>query len=363
MEKRSLSPPLIGVCGFKNSGKTTLIEGVIPLLRNEGLAVVVIKHDAHGIHLDCEGKDSDRLFRAGADVILRGPNEALVRQHPSSEEFPGGEAETLLREQDVVLVEGHKQTPLPKIWLHGPDHPSPPADVTGIGLEMAWGSGRVPAAATWITERVHAAWRQRTINGVVLVGGGSRRMGRPKQLLMWRGVSLSERAVAAVQHQVDNVVLAGSGSVPEALERLPKLPDPPGLVGPLAGLLAVMRWAPSAAWVVAACDMPRVSSKAVAWLIEQRRPGVWAVMPKIRGGTVEPLLAVYEPQARALLETQAARGRWGLRNLAVSGRVICPTPPDQLVGRRPPQLDFSGGWAQCDALADWWKGRSPGGAT
>ena len=332
MENRSESRSLIAVCGFKNSGKTTLIEGVIPLLCREGLAVAVIKHDAHGVRLDCEGTDSDRLFRAGADILLQGPNETLARRHPSSEECLVETMETLLRQYDVVLVEGHKQTPLPKIWVHGPDVSSPPPGITGIGVELAWGTERVPDAAVWIMEHVQTAWQERRINGAVMVGGASQRMGRPKQLLMWHGVTLSERAVAAVQSQVDDVVLAGSGAVPEDLERLPQLPDPPGLAGPMAGLLGVMRWAPGAAWVVAACDMPAVSSEAVTWLIEQRRAGVWAVMPRLRGGVVEPLLAVYEPQARMLLEAQAARGRWGLRHLAVSDRVSCPSPPTEIIG-------------------------------
>ena len=157
-------------------------------------------------------------------------------------------------------------------------------------------------------------------------------MGRPKQLVVHRGVTLSERAVEAVEGPVEKIVLAGSGPVPGPLESLPRLPDPPGLAGPLAGLLSVMRWAPDATWVVAACDMPKVSSEAVAWLIGQRRPGVWAVMPRLRTGRIEPLLALYEPQARPLLEAQATRGKWGPRHLAANDRVICPSPPPEIIG-------------------------------
>jgi len=311
---------VIAVCGFKDSGKTTLLEGVIPLLRNQGLAVGVIKHDAHGVQVDHQGKDSDRLFRVGADVLLHGPNETLARRHASPMAGLEEAVEMLLWRHDVVLVEGHKETPLPKIWLHGPDHPPPPPGVSDIVLQLAWGAERAPKATAGIMERVHKAWRERRINGAVLVGGASRRMGRPKQLVVHRGVTLSERVVEAMYGPVEKIVLAGSGPVPSSLESLPRLPDSPGVVGPLAGLLSVMRWAPDATWVVAACDMPRVNSEAVAWLIGQRRPGVWAVMPRIRGGRVEPLLAVYEPQARPLLEAQAACGRWGPRHLAANDR-------------------------------------------
>ncbi|MBD3872572.1 MAG: molybdopterin-guanine dinucleotide biosynthesis protein B [Acidobacteria bacterium] len=330
MENRPPSPPVIAVCGFKDSGKTTLLEGVIPLLCNQGLAVGVIKHDAHGVQVDHRGKDSDSLFRVGADVLLRGPNETLTRRHPSPVADLEEAVDMLLWRHDVVLVEGHKETPLPKIWLYGPGHPPPPPGISDIVLELAWETERTPKATSWIMERVHTAWDERRINGVVLVGGASRRMGRPKQLVVHRGVTLSERAVEAISGPVEKIVFAGSGPVPRSLESLPRLPDSPGVVGPLAGLLSVMRWAPDATWVVAACDMPRVNSEAVAWLIGQRRPGVWAVMPSLRHGRVEPLLAVYEPQARPLLEAQAACSRWGPRHLAANDRVICPTPPAEL---------------------------------
>jgi molybdopterin-guanine dinucleotide biosynthesis protein A len=168
--------------------------------------------------------------------------------------------------------------------------------------------------------------------GLLLVGGSSRRMSTPKQLLSHDGVSLAARAVEAMRPHVEQVVLAGSGPVPDELRGLHRLPDPPGVAGPIAGLLAAMRWAPGSAWVVAACDMPQISGEAVRWLLEQRRPGTWAVLPRPRSGRVEPLLAVYEPQSRLLLEAQAAAGRWGPRHLAENERVMCPTPPAELAG-------------------------------
>jgi molybdopterin-guanine dinucleotide biosynthesis protein A len=153
-----------------------------------------------------------------------------------------------------------------------------------------------------------------------------------KQLLSHGGVPLAAVAVEAMRPHVMQVVLAGSGPVPNELGDLHRLPDPPGVSGPLAGVLAAMRWAPESAWVVAACDMPRISRDAVRWLIHQRRPGTWAVLPRSSEGRVEPLLAIYEPQARPLLEDQAAAGLWGLRRLAENDRVACPTPPAELAG-------------------------------
>ncbi len=87
---------------------------------------------------------------------------------------------------------------------------------------------------------------------------------------------------------------------------------------------------PPAAWVVAACDMPRVSAKAVRWLIGRRRLGGYAVLPCVREGCVEPLLAVYEPPVLPVLEELVAAGTWGLRRLAGIGGVDCPIPPPDL---------------------------------
>ena len=169
------------------------------------------------------------------------------------------------------------------------------------------------------------------IHGAVLIGGGSRRMGRAKQCLEIGRKTLAEVAVAALEGQVECVVLVGGGPVPDALRGLERLADPPGIAGPMAGVLAALRGAPDAAWIVAACDMPLLSPAAVRWLLSYRSRGVWAVLPRPRGEVVEPLLAVYEPRARLVIERLAAEGKWGLRRLAGLDGVSSPIPPPDLL--------------------------------
>jgi molybdopterin-guanine dinucleotide biosynthesis protein A len=163
----------------------------------------------------------------------------------------------------------------------------------------------------------------------ILIGGASRRMGRPKHLLELEGRSFLERAVEALSPRAGEIVLLGAGEVPEAFGGLRRLGDAPGVAGPLAGILSAMRWRPEAAWIIAACDQPLISAAAVDWLLGQRRPEAWVVMPAAEGG-VEPLLAVYEPAARELLEEIAAQGRLGPSALAGHARVRSPTPPAAL---------------------------------
>ena len=183
--------------------------------------------------------------------------------------------------------------------------------------------------------------------GGVLIGGASRRMGEPKQLLRFRGRTLLETATAALAPHVAGLALLGAGPVPAAAAALPRLADAPlpegsggereqadaerapAGAGPLAGLLAALRWRPDAAWVFAPCDLPWIASEAVAWLLAQRAPARWAVLPRPSpDGPVHPLFALYEPAARAVLEELAAAGRRAPRFAAEHPRVaVVPVPP------------------------------------
>lgn len=103
-------------------------------------------------------------------------------------------------------------------------------------------------------------------------------------------------------------------------------PIRPGLGGPLAGILGAMRWAPDVTWLVAGCDQPLISDAAVEWLLDRRRPGTWAVLPRLGEAGVEPLLAAYDARARTLLEAMAAAGRLAPSELAGHARVDSPRP-------------------------------------
>ena len=104
--------------GFSNSGKTTLIEQVIPLLRQQGLRVSVVKHAHHRFDIDHPGKDSHRHREAGAfEVVIASDRRlALVREfeQPAALSVHHLLAE-LYQGVDWVLVEGFKDSDLLKI--------------------------------------------------------------------------------------------------------------------------------------------------------------------------------------------------------------------------------------------------------
>lgn len=107
-------PPLITIVGHSNSGKTTLIEKLIPELKRRGYRVGTIKHTHHGFSMDQKGKDTYRHRAAGADAVLAAsPGQiALVKSMP---EINIDSLLPYFQDMDLVLVEGFKQENKPKI--------------------------------------------------------------------------------------------------------------------------------------------------------------------------------------------------------------------------------------------------------
>lgn len=107
--------PAIGFAGYSGSGKTTVIEALIPFLKEKGLRLAVIKHDAHGIDVDREGKDSWRFTEAGAEMsIVSGPEKTAVIE---KREVGLEQLFTMVHDVDLILVEGYKNEPLSQIGI------------------------------------------------------------------------------------------------------------------------------------------------------------------------------------------------------------------------------------------------------
>ena len=325
------SLPAFAICGWSGSGKTTLIEKIIPALGKKGLKVVVVKHDSHGIDVDHPGKDSDRFFKAGADVLLRGPKEQLLRLHQASHQGLTRVLDVLAQQYDLVLVEGHKDTPLPKIWLLGEDELAPPTQVDQILTVLSRDAERPTIVLDILEKWLAEQWTKPPVFGCALIGGASSRMGKAKHLLRRDGRTWLEHTVELLGQVCERVVISGSGEIPDELVDHPRLADTPDAQGPMAGLLSAMRWASQVSWLVAACDLPQMSLDALHWLLASRAPGVWATLPNLAGVSgVEPLLAHYDFRSRLLLEHLVAQGEFSISSLATHPKVISPAPPDKL---------------------------------
>jgi molybdopterin-guanine dinucleotide biosynthesis protein B len=119
-----MSVRLLAISAWSGTGKTTLLEQVIPLLKTQGIRSGLIKHTHHQMDIDTPGKDSYLLRKAGADQVIVASNQrwALMVESPNKplslmQLASQMDSSTL----DLVLVEGFKDEPVPKIalWRRG----------------------------------------------------------------------------------------------------------------------------------------------------------------------------------------------------------------------------------------------------
>tara|TARA_R110002051_G_scaffold71896_1_gene130043 strand:- start:758 stop:1321 length:564 start_codon:yes stop_codon:yes gene_type:complete len=114
--------PILGIAAWSGTGKTTLLEKLLPLLAAHGLKVAVIKHAHHSFEVDQPGKDSYKLRSAGAAPVLVASRQrfALMQETPDQEEPDLAELITMMvpHHPDLVIVEGFKAWPIPKLVLY-----------------------------------------------------------------------------------------------------------------------------------------------------------------------------------------------------------------------------------------------------
>jgi molybdopterin-guanine dinucleotide biosynthesis protein MobB len=325
---------IIGISAYSGSGKTTLIEKILPLLKRQGLSVGIIKHSHHKLSIDVKGKDTDRFFRAGADYVFAHDAEQVFMRSGYENGTPPELAGIFPRALDLIIVEGHKEYALPGIWLEkkGPGkgrRPELNGEKEVIFRDDAEHLNKVLSHIHNIMEIFH---KQRIINAGLLVGGKSVRMGSPKALLKLGGQTLASRSFDILAEVSSKALLLGSGQMPGSLNGVERLPDVAGLKGPLSGMLSAFRWAPDSAWIISSVDMPLMHKEAWEWLLSQRTPGVWAILPKIRGSRgVETTGAVYEPMIFEHLESLARKGTMKLQEIARHPKVSSPLIPKSLI--------------------------------
>ncbi|MGG1640238.1 molybdopterin-guanine dinucleotide biosynthesis protein B [Paenibacillus sp. NRS-1782] len=109
------NPYVCQVVGFKNTGKTTFLGGLIVYLRESGLRVAVIKHDGHEFEMDHEGTDTYKHRLAGAEgvAIVSDGRTAILEEHSR----PVAGLIRHFQAYDCVLLEGFKQEHYPKLVM------------------------------------------------------------------------------------------------------------------------------------------------------------------------------------------------------------------------------------------------------
>jgi len=149
---------VVTVVGWHNVGKTLFVERLVAALKRRGLRLAVIKHTGTHFDVDHEGTDTWRFARAGSDVVgIVGPHGLALMERSAGEPAVEDVLRRLPGDLDLVLLEGYKSLPLPKVVIRGA---STEPEITGPGpilctlamrsaasSESAYGEEEIEAAA------------------------------------------------------------------------------------------------------------------------------------------------------------------------------------------------------------------------
>ena len=360
MEKQ---PFLFAVSGVKNSGKTTLITKLIPIFVKYGLKVASVKHDGHDFDADVPGTDSYRHMKAGAygTAVFSASKYMVVKkqEHTTEEQLV-----RLFPEADLILLEGFKKSPYPKIEIVRKGNSEAPVctdeSLTAVAADFPFaGAGGVPAdneaadneAAAdeagsremdgtgkirvldlnhveEIAEHILDVWFIRTkLAMAVLAGGMSRRMGCDKaDLLCGEKTFLQIQIEKGKRLGIEEILVSGyRGSkcvVPVIRDRYPDR-------GPLGGLEATLREVKKEFCLVMTVDVPMVTEELLQQLVRVFRHelmnsdeakttsgaglsadgGTSRIMIVEHGERQEPLLGIYSTDLADRMEQELREGK------------------------------------------------------
>jgi molybdopterin-guanine dinucleotide biosynthesis protein MobB len=304
-------------CGHSGSGKTTLIINLIETLSKE-YRIGFVKHDVHGFEIDHEGKDTHRARSRGASsILINNPRQfAEIHANPLS----SIQQKTNLLNNDIVLVEGYKSSPIPKFLFIDKNkrmlkefQENNWENVLGFigfgnsGIEESigypyFGRDDVDGIQNSIVEKVREKINDTHLYGLVLTGGKSTRLKSDKCELDYHGVSQAEYCYRNLQNLCTRVFISNRREQAPNRKAFPQIHDQFLDFGPLGGILTAMVQHPAAAWLVLGCDLPFVDMDMLARLTEERAPLKMATAyTHNNDGIPEPLCTIYEPKIRPLL--------------------------------------------------------------
>lgn len=180
-----------------------------------------------------------------------------------------------------------------------------------------------------------------SINGLVLAGGKSRRMGTAKDLLNWHGKEQRYFAADLLASFCDEVFISCRQDQLENFDTdYNALTDTFLNMGPFGGILSALRSQRDKAWLVVACDMPLLDEKSLQTLIESRNPEKVATTYKSPfDGLPEPLITIWEPKSYPLLLNFLGIGNTCPRKVLINSDTLILEPhnPDALMNVNTPE--------------------------
>ena len=300
--------------GFSGSGKTTLISKLIPELKE--FKIGYIKHDAHGFEMDQPGKDTFIMKKAGAEIVMINDQES---EAILADRVCFHQEKNIFLDSDMVIVEGHKYSKLPKIILVDDElNVLREIDAGKIELPLAFiGTAEkaefckkydraffsrddIAAITQFIRQLTSEKLKAIPLFGLVLTGGMSTRMKRDKGGIDYHGISQAEYTYNLLTKYCSDVYIScrSEQGENEYLKNLPQIHDRFLGFGPLGGILSAMSTHRHAAWLVMACDLPMVDIKFLKTLVENRAHQKMATsFYHSSEKRYEPLAAIYEPKS------------------------------------------------------------------
>ena len=252
-------------------------------------------------------------------------------QHPEN-----GRADTDIIQHvaacDILVIDGHCDADCAELVL-GQQLNAEQANGANFPRFVCPSLAEIAQCAETIFNWLIGSMQNTPVWGCVLIGGKSSRMGSPKHLITGTaGTSWLEQSLDLLCSQVSRVVISGAGEIPQGIGQFPRVDDLPGVSGPMAGISAVLKQYPLVSWIVIACDMPDISIESVRWIVEQRRPGRCAVIPRNPiTDRIEPLFGWYDFRSAPLLESLIDRGEMKMSSLGECPGIYCPVIPANLV--------------------------------
>lgn len=310
------NPFEIAVCGHDGEGKTTLLEGITRALAGELSVARAGSTDRAGDRPDLLAPYS--LLAADA-VLVDGQVPAVKDAAP---------ARIVLVDRDVAPL----QDPT---WAQSPPsaivHPFSEGSVEEHSVRslLSQRLGGLPLYAlndvAGVAGFVRAHWKARIpkLRGLVLTGGESRRMGQDKALLRYHGCTQIDYGVGLLGEVCTDVAVScrAEQSDESHRRRHPVLVDRFLDMGPTSGLLTALASDPDSAWLVLACDLPRVDAGVLRHLVAARNPFRFATAFRGDDGFPEPLCTLWEPKAYPRLLQFLGMGYTCPRKCLINSRI------------------------------------------
>jgi len=294
----------VAFSGNSGTGKTTLIEKLVKNF-SQKYSIAYIKSDVHGFMMDKEGKDTFRIYKAGAQSVYI--SDFKHRAYISKKKLNNDLFKEELLLYDIVLIEGYKEEKIYK-YLFSDKKDSKllfKDDERLLGIiksdknifleNKVFHRDDIDAIKSDL--ELSLLKRKPKLNALILVGGKSSRMGTDKALIKYGNKTQVKILAELLSSYVENVFVSVNENQydSDSYKEFNLIKDRIEGIGPIGGLLSAFINDNKSAYLVVACDMPLIDDEVIVNLIKNRDFLKFGTFYE-NDYSFEPLIAIYEPK-------------------------------------------------------------------